>query len=1044
MVLATSGSTLTEAAFQIRTQKAGFPGADQATFLYKPEGSSDWRGWDAPTSITDWESIYWASSTSSIYDNHEAMQAVTLASGDVLCVMQRTYDAGVPIYCTTAIRKRSASTDEWSDAITVFGEDARGEDLPTSRQGRYPCLVVLPSGRVLCFAWVWDADDLATIRMDYSDDDGETWTLGSVSVLPEVIDTGSTSDPDHYYLHRIRAAYGNGQIMLTVALQRNNGANFDSTFRQYASSDLGASFDLVEEWPDTSYTGGKFQEVLWLGSRFAFIYIDAVSLYPCVRYVGSATRPISEATKVTMFTQAWGTYSGDTVADGDLAACVDESGNIYCFGRYVGVSSHGVALLSRDGGDTWEGMGSSSISTDYSLWWAGYDSSTHPTEFCATSQGGRILMPHRWDASPGNEDQSLACIYLGGFSTSPQPGLTEVPDVAKRMAWTRTWLPYDEPDDMGWSFVGSATEILTGGALRIGGSTSQGYYHLVPTSSITQGLVVEWSSYLLSGGDSGTNACAVRAILDDGADGYGVSVRLITTGFRAVGEAGGYDSGIQSVDLTDPHDFRLAISGSDFRLWYRATSTTPDRAWTLGASGTLGNTSGAWGANRMDWGHVQAGTYTQSYWTRFAYSDGSYCRAAELIAQDETTMQGRPYAGVGKRAYVYDGVYITAQSGPTYGGESWTCSPSYGYALTRATDLSTPSPRVGWRSQDLTEQTIAWELDASLGTSKWGETLAIGIFGSNVPKFEVWGHNGSSWSKIDDVNSYPSGVLPYFRPGTATYPASGGDGRYFRPHELAGSWWCFSTTAPSDPGRTILDNSEGTWSTDGVRPVVRLGGVDGTEDTYDFNGLAIPRDCVILIDGWGTDWEGVKLVVVGSASAGGTSFTPPEDHWQIGTLMLGTVHLHGDEYAWGRTVDTEAQVEVTTLRDGTTRTRVMGPPVRTAEFGWSDGVDTTSASGDGDPDFVKLTDNGSARPVANVRSTPWQVEGLLHQTDGPHLPVIYLPRIERGTSQVQVLSRRHELMLARMTSPVRLETVVGDEDEDELIRIASITLREEV
>jgi hypothetical protein len=174
--------------------------------------------------------------------------------------------------------------------------------------------------------------------------------------------------------------------------------------------------------------------------------------------------------------------------------------------------------------------------------------------------------------------------------------------------------------------------------------------------------------------------------------------------------------------------------------------------------------------------------------------------------------------------------------------------------------------------------------------------------------------------------------------------------------------------------------------------------------------------------------------------------TPVDDTYEIGVCRPCVVVVHPDDQDWGRTIVTEAQVDVSTLESGHRRTRRRGPPRRAVTFAWTDGIDTTRATSyDDDPDYLKADSGGD--PVALVGMSPWQMEGLVPLLDGPDATVVYLPRIEAGPPSGLTHSyylRRHESIYCRITSPVRLETVQGDENADEVIRIAVVTAEEEV
>jgi len=81
--------------------------------------------------------------------------------------------------------------------------------------------------------------------------------------------------------------------------------------------------------------------------------------------------------------------------------------------------------------------------------------------------------------------------------------------------------------------------------------------------------------------------------------------------------------------------------------------------------------------------------------------------------------------------------------------------------------------------------------------------------------------------------------------------------------------------------------------------------------------------------------------------------------------------------------------------------------------------------------------------VASVSDVPHQIDGLATLI-GPDSPVVYLPAVDVGSSSVLVYNRRHEMMLGRLTGPVRVENVVGNElsDPGEVFRVSTIQIQE--
>ncbi|MCP4744420.1 MAG: hypothetical protein GY871_19655, partial [Actinomycetales bacterium] len=66
--------------------------------------------------------------------------------------------------------------------------------------------------------------------------------------------------------------------------------------------------------------------------------------------------------------------------------------------------------------------------------------------------------------------------------------------------------------------------------------------------------------------------------------------------------------------------------------------------------------------------------------------------------------------------------------------------------------------------------------------------------------------------------------------------------------------------------------------------------------------------------------------------------------------------------------------------------------------------------------------------------------------DGGRLPLVYLPKMPKGASGAgndsHILNRRHSMVYARSMRPVRIETVIGTENTDEVVRVGQMVLTE--
>lgn len=173
-----------------------------------------------------------------------------------------------------------------------------------------------------------------------------------------------------------------------------------------------------------------------------------------------------------------------------------------------------------------------------------------------------------------------------------------------------------------------------------------------------------------------------------------------------------------------------------------------------------------------------------------------------------------------------------------------------------------------------------------------------------------------------------------------------------------------------------------------------------------------------------------------------------EGYYEIGAIVIGPLFLFADSYAWGRSIETTANTELTEDRDWTTHSRVLGPDRRVVEFGWTDPVDEFAYGATSpNPDYIKTTTTAGSLPSGSKGATIRQMEGYLRQLDGADTPVVYFPEIVKSTLQAdddRVYNRRDQFVYGRIVSKVRRDTVMGTEGVDELVRLTKVTIQEEV
>lgn len=1076
LVLDSSGSQSAGGHLRVVTLHAGVPEIDGARFAWRnnSDASTLWRGWEPPATISGYEGLRAAPSGTLV--SCSSPHSLGLADGTVVAVYQTDDSGRAPDDDGIEVSVRSPTADTWS-TVTVYSTSFA---LP-SGQGFHPCLLELPSGRLQLYHWVFDPVSgtlgNANVRMWYSDNQGATWAVGASYVLREDVPYNTASigaGVTGYVLQRLRCAYFEGQVVLVAWLQALDTAiDHRDTIAQWYSDDDGASFRTVNDaWSGlaASTAGGMLPEVLATDQGLVLLYISPSDRKPRARRIAAAAYDFETASAVSVAqsAEAWATVTttagttspstGSTVlAIGDLAACVDETGAILVWGRQPTVAGEGVVLRSEDGGDTWTHLGQGSSTSGWSMWWQANDTATYPTDMTVAPSQGRVCMVSRFAANPGTGDDSLVVVYLGGYTTMTLPGYSRFGQETERVSWERTWLPFDPPASTYWTAIGAGSQTLSNLALSIVTTAAQTAYNSrTPLGTLDEGLIVEYDLTLSSGGSVTTMAVSVLLRLDDGAEGYAVSIRHSTTGFRLFDQVAGTAIGAVVTDAAPSSGLEVRIAvGKDasgngaVAVWYRAKSNAADRVWTVGpSSSALTDNAGAAGSNLLSWGH-QVNAASTSVWRRVLDVSDQWAGRTRLCEgqTNPDDLLGRTYSARG--VYLDDGLILRAVDGPTVRGDLWSIEADDEAPLVRVlAHGTTPSPRVParWDADVQTDIAVQW---SDVGDTLLGcDSVLIGLFGSTIGRVQIDGYDDdtSSWVTIATVDTFDGlEALPYTRVGQSVGPSSTapGDSPTLLRQEARG-WYAWTYASSTHYSWPVRSATEGKWTNATTRrPVLRV----EAGSTHPASGTLhlVPDQVAIVLHLGGVAYSGLRLRVPAASS---TVPRPPDGEHQLGTLVIAPVVPLPEEYSWGRVLETEGGAELVEQADGTRSSRVRAVPARLFEVGWTGGVDTSAARSpthDADPDYLLLSSRSGATPAALRHTTPTVLEGVLRELDGEHGLAVYLPRVPKGDEDdvALLLNRREQLHLVRMQGPVRVEVVVGEELDTELVRIATVTLREE-
>jgi hypothetical protein len=1042
LVLAATGTQSAGSSYDIETLRGGHPVENGGAFVWKnsSDSATSYRGWDVPTIPTAWEAVVWTDGTGVGAGSRGTFEphAITLSDGQVLVAHRETYFDGFSTLYRVSARRRSTA-GVWSSA-TVF-------TAAYTPSGFDPCLVLLASGRVLLFHWFEDSTlEQAQIRMHYSDDKGATWVVGQELVLDEPVDISSGSSG--HALGRIRAAEISGEILMTAEVVSNNtGLTYREGFIQLASDDLGASFRQIYKTDGTG-GGGRFT-ILDVGGVFHAYFVD-ITTAELARYkVGSAFQSFANAAREDLIgtgssqadTEVWGLLDGTSkfFDNVDAAAWKDENGIVYVAGRQPTITGYpAIVIRSPDNGETWAGMGQTSYSSkNWSAWFTTNDSQTYLRDFTITAQGSRAVVLHNWEATPGNEDNSLGAFYLGGWSQVTMPSYRTFSRDISRVGFERNYLPLDLPTAVGWTAVtgGTNSQSLENGYLRVTTTTGRREYTITPPGTVAEGLILR-CSLKVSNSTAPGHEVTLTTRLEDGSEGYELRATFRNGGILLfdMNSGGGTQIGsTATIDCTAGVDLLVGMNDGKCSVWTRLRSTSEDRQWTNIVSDQTLADNGGGGSSIIQWGNAAASSAT-SDWYELHFVSDEY--AGEGLAEGQTNPTDLfPRAFSPSPVWVNGGLYVSAKDGPAFRGDDWTIASRSEFPISNVLPRVSPSPREKWRSTGTGQHRIAFKFDES---GPMSSVIGLYLEGINFRTGSLEGWNGSAWTSISTFDSATTlSGLPFTRSGSTIQPDTSGHTapRYIGLDELDGA----TVDLGSSVYRKVSRNTAGLWtdaSPTTSKPVrVHLENVDGGDPASGTAQIWSTRLLVVIRNP--SDFTGYRLVIDSQSNADG--------YFEIGSAVVGPVYLFDRDYSWGRVLSTETNTEITTARDGTRRSRKLGPSRKAVEFGWIDGVDMQPISGaNPSPDYYKPVTGAGVDAVALDGETPILLRDLVESLDGQHTPIVYIPSVAQGSPNVTQTTAIDGMLYGRISGGVRLETVQGDELEDEVTRIATITVEQEL
>lgn len=1025
----------------------------------------DYRGCNFPNLAMDVHNIGGGTTSATTAGWPESIRTNT---GRVVWVWCKTTLIGTVRSIQVSYSDNLISITGADNSITLLSEDS-GEDTYY--------VYTLDGPDCVCARWddereviqVWvrvvdPANSLTQYVLFESDDDAVTWTLVQRNCLVNPYNPSDT-------LRRPVVGLVAGTLML---LQPEDDSSSAYTLTQFLSRDRGRTFELISS--DASDH-----------RRFSMVEFNNSLQIAAVNWSTNDVEVLRIATAYDpVITQTWDVVTGLT-NQGHVALAV-QHGRLYLF--TTPASHHSLEVRCSTTGDAndWDYIGHDMLTFE------GAATNLDIEKLSAVGAFGGVALAFQVNDTGVSTPfrNHLFALRCGGWNTVTTPRISPAGgDREGRVAFgtvnstvvgtyyaedRTTWYPFVAPDAITgaiWTVGGTGTDaagMSVGGSpyrsVSCGAGTSRSWTQTF-TGSPPKGVLVYFDCEVSTGGSVTSNDSAVRIVLTDGSTvEYNLTVRLSAGSGVYLKDNVGGSSLMVSADIVNRHAFFVAVREieagvSAIATIYSVSYSTLDVYYnwqeldslTLSPDGTPAATSS------VEFGVIGAGSAVAIAQKWYAFH---YIAACGMTGLGDMALG--TYAGVisrmgggapcsGVPSEIREGLRVFWSGGPLKAGETWSIAPRYDYAKEHVYPHLYPSPRQAWRSDaDGASETFQWLFDATdeacvgLGAGTWG----IALIGINFSAWELQGQEaGGTWQDIiigDTAAEFTD--LPYRAGVRSTFTApyvtvdmggTGGAVRYIHENEMAGG----SIVIGSQYFK-ILRNTSGFWTpTAGKKPVLFLDPTTWDSSVPDTGVLSIrPPNALGVAHGLGsTEYKRLRFRITAQTTADG--------YYTIGSLIIGPVYVFGKQYSKGRTMSRTSNVGIARTAGGASSAVSFGPTSRTVGFGWFEGLDQSNIYDlRAEPDYVTPGNTaGEEYALAARYDTPTMLDGLYVRLNGPERPVVYIPNIpydpNEGVYQSTDGASINGFVYGRTVGDIKMTTVTGTEQSDEVVQIGAIEISEE-
>lgn len=890
-------ATATEA--ELYATRGGLPGAGME-LVQRPDAQAQWRGWETPNVL---QHVLAEEVNRGVDQPSQRNYTLTpTAAGQILVITSNSSITGrIVDPVTHAIGAPFVIADPAVDADLDAATYATPTAAPVDA-------LLLPSGRIIVYGLTAEIDGAQQVWAHYSDDHGETWRSAQAAALVDPVPYTTT-------VLRLAAAYSSGAVALVLTVEWDDGQGTARGLLQYASTDEGHTFALVDD-----YTDGATDRA----GLTALVADAATGIIAALDIHGGILRHRRIAHPAIPLRSVPDPASGPSCLGDDVVAWADELGHLWAaYGPHV----EAVRLArSVDGGATWAALETPPLVTD----------AAQPIdrwEACAVAGRAWWLIGDSAGARPAYR-MAVAC--AGGWSGLLQPR-QHAAHPRELAGWAALAPPLALPSAYGWSVGGL-------GSLAVSAIAGQPWRHTLTTTGTqtayarrtltgTRGLSAQWSLQLATAGS--TAAAEIGVELIDHNSGTEHLVQVCHDRTRSALRdplTGASASGSHGSIASHEHVFRAALADGHAALYVRHPAS---EEWALVASLTVTSRAGA-GPSRIDWGHLSAAAHTSTWGAVGVCARGGadlsrgtwegYAR--DPLPYAPASLHGAPVPAPPFRLPLDPLLGVQASAGPATRGDRWALTPASPYP---AADVAQRSPRRPWRSQPTTAaERLVWEWGPVAShplLGSWG----VYVGGANIRQLYVQGWDGAAWADLLHLDLAEGlDALPFTRDGdlltvdlTAADPAA----RYL----LAGEHDGCTVDLGGGTLRTIAQTRAGAWSptAGSTRAYLRIADPDGSEPADGTLSIWRTEGAAVLL-GEAQTYTRIAVTIPGHATHAG--------YYQLGRVIIGPCHVLPTAYSRGADLAYIPQIELLATPTGRAA-RTLGPTTRRASVAWVEGAD---------------------------------------------------------------------------------------------------------